>query len=152
MTTTITPFLWYDANAGDAVARYLEVFPDAELLHEQPGPDGNLFIAEIRLQGQQLTLMNGGPHHRLSAAFSLMVQVDGQEEVDRISDALIAGGGHQDSCGWLTDAFGLSWQVVPRRMLEMFTSADREAAGRAQQAMLGMKRLNLPELEAAFAG
>ena len=149
---TVTPFLWFDDNAEAAVQRYLEVFDTTELLSEQRHPDGSLFIAEIRLQGQRLTLMNGGPHFPMTEAFSLAVSVETQHEIDAISDALIAGGGRQSRCGWLVDAFGLSWQVVPSALGRLMGDPDREKAGRAQQAMMGMKRLNIQGLQDAFDG
>lgn len=150
--TTITPFLWFDDNAEQAVERYLKVFDDAELVDENRLQDGKLFIATIRLQGQTLTLMNGGPDHKLTDAFSLSVSVETQEEVDRISDALIEGGGEQGPCGWLVDAFGLSWQVVPTLLMRLLGGPDPEKAGRAQAAMMQMKRLNLQALQDAYDG
>lgn len=147
---TVTPFLWFDDVAEAAITRYLEVFDTAELLSEQRHPDGSLFIGEISLQGQRLTLMNGGPHYRLSEAFSLSVSVETQDEIDSISDALIAGGGRQSECGWLVDAFGLSWQIVPTALHRLLGDPDREAAGRAQNAMMHMKRLSIQGLQDAF--
>lgn len=150
--TSITPFLWFDDKAEAAIARYLEVFDDAEVLSETRMPDGSLFIASIRLEGTDLVLMNGGPAHQLSEAFSLSVGVETQEEVDRISDALIEGGGSQDACGWLKDAFGLSWQVVPSALPRLMGDPDPEKAGRVQRALMGMQRISVAELEAAHAG
>jgi predicted 3-demethylubiquinone-9 3-methyltransferase (glyoxalase superfamily) len=150
--TTITPFLWYDDNAEQAIERYLTVFDDAELVEENRLQDGKLFIATIRLQGQTLTLMNGGPDHKLSDAFSLSVSVETQEEVDTISDALIEGGGEQGPCGWLVDAFGLSWQIVPTLLMRLLSDPDPEKAGRTQAAMMQMKRLNLQGLQDAYDG
>lgn len=147
---TVTPFLWFDADAEQAVQRYLSIFDTAELSSEQRHPDGSLFIAEISLQGQRLTLMNGGPHVTLNEAFSLAVSVETQAEVDSISDALIDGGGTQGRCGWLVDAFGLSWQVVPTTLHRLLGDPDREAAARAQAAMMGMDRLSIQGLEDAF--
>lgn len=147
---TVTPFLWFDANAEDAIARYLSIFDTAELLSEQRHPDGSLFIGEVSLQGQRLTLMNGGPHVQLNDAFSLAVSVETQAEVDSISDALIDGGGRQSQCGWLVDAFGLSWQVVPTALHRLLGDPDREAAGRAQAAMMQMTRLSIQGLQDAF--
>jgi predicted 3-demethylubiquinone-9 3-methyltransferase (glyoxalase superfamily) len=147
---TVTPFLWFDDNAEAAIRRYLEVFDTAELVSEQRRPDGSLFIGEISLQGQRLTLMNGGPYVELNDAFSLSVSVETQAEIDAISDALIAGGGRQGACGWLVDAFGLSWQIVPTTLHRLLGDADREAAGRAQAAMMQMQRLNIRDLQDAF--
>jgi predicted 3-demethylubiquinone-9 3-methyltransferase (glyoxalase superfamily) len=150
--TTITQFLWFDDNAEQAIERYLKVFDDAELVEENRLHDGTLFVGTIRLQGQTLTLMNGGPMHRLTDAFSLSVSVETQEEVDAISDQLIEGGGEQGPCGWLVDAFGLSWQVVPTLLMRLLSDPDREKAGRAQAAMMQMKRLDLQGLQDAYDG
>ena len=152
MSVTITPFLWFDDNADAALKRYVEVFDDAEVLDETRMPDGSLFIASIRIQGQDLIMMNGGPAHRLTESFSLSVGVETQEEVDRYSDALIEGGGSQDACGWLKDAFGLSWQIVPTALPRLMGDPDPEKAGRVQEALMGMKRISIAELEAAHAG
>ena len=150
--TTVTPFLWFNDNAGEAIERYQKVFPDTEVVDEQRMPDGTLFIATIRLKGQDLVLMNGGPAHELTEAFSLAVGVETQQEVDEISDALIAGGGQQGNCGWLIDAFGLSWQVVPSLLGRLLGDPDRDKADRAQAAMMKMMRLDLQVLQDAFDG
>lgn len=150
--TTVTPFLWFNDNAGEAIERYQKVFPDAEVVDETRMPDGTLFIATIRLQGQELVLMNGGPSHELTEAFSLSVGVETQQEVDEISDALIEGGGYQDNCGWLKDAFGLSWQVVPSILGRLMSDPDPEKAGRTQAAMMQMKRLSVQGLQDAYDG
>jgi predicted 3-demethylubiquinone-9 3-methyltransferase (glyoxalase superfamily) len=150
--TTITPFLWFDDNAGDAIERYQKVFADTEIVDETRAPDGSLFIATIRLQGQELVLMNGGPYNKLNEAFSLSVGVETQEEVDTISDALIEGGGEQGNCGWLVDAFGLSWQVVPSLLGRLLGDPDREKAERTQAAMMKMMRLDLQGLQDAYDG
>lgn len=152
MSITITPFLWFDDNAEEAIGRYCAVFPDTEVLDSQRGPDGKLFISTIRLQGQKLTLMNGGPSNRLTEAFSLAVSAETQEEVDRISDALIAGGGEQSYCSWLTDAFGLSWQIVPTLLFTLMGDPDPVRAGRVRDAMLQMKRIDMAGLQAAYDG
>ena len=149
-TITVTPFLWFDDNAEEAIARYQKVFPDTQVVEENRHPDGSLFIGTVRIQGQTLTLMNGGPDHKLSDAFSLSVSVETQAEVDTISDALIDGGGAQGRCGWLVDAFGLSWQIVPTTLFRLFADPDREAAGRAQAAMMQMTRLSIQGLQDAF--
>ena len=150
--TTITPFLWFNDNAEQAIERYLKVFDEAELVDENRLHDGKLFVATIRLQGQPLTLMNGGPMHQLTDAFSLAVSVETQEQVDRISDALIDGGGEQGPCGWLVDAFGLSWQIVPTLLMRLLSDPDPEKAARTQAAMMQMKRLNLQALQEAHDG
>jgi predicted 3-demethylubiquinone-9 3-methyltransferase (glyoxalase superfamily) len=149
---TVTPFLWFDSNAEDAIKRYLTVFDDAELVSEQRNPDGSLFIGEIRLQGQTLTLMNGGPSYQLTEAFSLSVSVDTQEEVDRFTAQLIEGGGRQQPCGWLVDAFGLAWQIVPKILVELMSDPDREKADRVTQAMLRMTKIDIQALKDAYDG
>lgn len=150
MTISITPFLWYDDNAEEAIERYCATFPETELISIQRHPDGTFFIGEFRLQGQSLVAMNGGPTNKLTDAFSLSAQVESQEEVDRISDALIAGGGFQQPCGWLTDAFGLSWQIVPTLLFTLMGDPDPAKAGSVRDAMLQMTRLNLAELQRAY--
>lgn len=149
---TITPFLWYVDNAEAAIERYLKVFDTTELVDSQRGPDGNLFLATIRLQGQHLALMNGGPSHQLTEAFSLSVSVETQEEVDRISTDLIEGGGSQGACGWLVDAFGLSWQVVPTILPRLMGDPDQEKAGRVVAAMMQMTKLSVRGLQDAYDG
>lgn len=150
--TTITPFLWFNDNAGEAIERYKKVFPDTKVVNETRMPDGKLFIATIKIKGQELVLMNGGPAHQLSEAFSLSVGVETQQEVDEISDGLIDGGGYQDDCGWLKDAFGLSWQIVPSILGKLMSDPDPEKAGRTQAAMMQMKRLSVQGLQDAYDG
>jgi len=152
MSIKVTPFLWYVDNADAAIKRYVDVFDDVEILDETRLPDGSLFIASIRLQGTDLILMNGGPAHRLSEAFSLSVAVETQEEVDRLSDALIAAGGAQDSCGWLKDAFGLSWQIVPSVLPRLMGDPNPQKAGRVQTALMGMERISIQGLLDAYDG
>ncbi|MBC7630106.1 VOC family protein [Aeromicrobium sp.] len=151
-TISITPFLWFDNNASDAIERYLTVFPDSELVNENRMPDGSIFIATLRLQGQEIMLLNGGPAHPHTEAFSLSVGVETQEEVDSISEALIDGGGEQGPCGWLTDAFGLSWQVVPALLGQLMSDPDPEKVGRVGTALRQMTRLNLQGLQDAYDG
>ena len=149
---TVTPFLWFDDNAEAAIERYLSIFDTTELLSEQRHPDGSLFVAEISLQGQRITLLNGGPMFRLSEAFSLSVSVETQDEIESISDALIDGGGRQTQCGWLVDAFGLTWQIVPTALARLLGDPDAEKAARVQAAMLQMKRLDIQGLQDAYDG
>lgn len=149
---SITPFLWFDANAEDAIKRYQSVFPDTEIVNEQRHPDGSLFIGTIRLHGTDVTLMNAGPHYKLSEAFSFAVTVETQVEVDRISDELLEGGGTQSQCGWLVDAFGLSWQIVPTLLFQLMGDPDPAKAVRVRDAMMQMTRLDLAALQAAYDG
>ena len=148
---TITPFLWFDGRVAEAVRFYTTVFGDSAILEESPGPDGELFMARLRLAGQELVLLNGGPVYQLTPAFSLFVSVEGQDEVDRYWDALIDGG-EPSRCGWLVDRFGVSWQIVPTALGRLMGDPDRERAGRVTQAMLGMVKLDVAALQAAYDG
>lgn len=150
--TTITPFLWFEGDVRAAVERYLEVFDEAELLEATPGPDGDYFVATLQVHDTRFTILAGGDHYTLNEAFSLMVTVDTQDEVDRLWAALLEGGGSELACGWLTDRFGLTWQVVPAGVPEMLTSSDRAAADRAQAAMMSMQKLDLAVMRAAYEG
>ncbi len=150
--TTITPFLWFEGRVREAVERYLEIFEDAELLETTPGPDDDYFVATMHLHGVRFSILAGGPDHVLSEAFSLAVAVDTQEEVDRLWDLLLEGGGRELACGWLTDRFGLTWQVLPTGLPAMLTSSDREAAQRTSEVMMTMNKLDLAQLQAAYEG
>lgn len=150
--TTITPFLWFNDNAGGAIERYQKVFPHTEIVNETRMPDGALFVSTIRIHGQDIILMNGGPAHPQTEAFSLSVGVETQNEVDTISDALIDGGGYQDACGWLKDAFGLSWQIVPATLMQLLGDPDPVRVGRVNEALMQMKRIDIAGLQEAYDG
>jgi predicted 3-demethylubiquinone-9 3-methyltransferase (glyoxalase superfamily) len=145
-TTTITPFLWFDNTVPQAVDFYKSVFPDAkvDLVSD--------FLALFELQGQRFYALNGGPQFKFTEAISFFISVDTQEEIDYYWDKLIAGGGEPSMCGWLKDKFGLSWQVIPRKLMEYQASSDRAAAERAQQAMLKMRKIVIADLDRAYAG
>lgn len=149
---TVTPFLWFDADAEAAIEHYRTAFPDLRVVEELRMPDGALQTATIELAGQRVTLLNGGPGHPHTDAFSLLVTCEGQAEVDRLWDALLSGGGSPGPCGWLTDPFGVSWQVVPSRFLELTADPDPERVQRVIQAMLTMSKFDVAQLEAAAAG
>ena len=109
---------------------------------------GEVATVDFLVAGLPVQLLNGGPHFRLSEAFSLSVTVDGgQDEVDRLWDALIVDGGEPSQCGWLKDRFGVSWQIVPKRLMELLGDPDKEKAQRVMQAMLQMKKIEIGELE-----
>lgn len=141
---TLSVFCWFESGARDAYLRYHEVFGTGTVDAPEPFHAGT-----VELPGLTLQVFNGGPHHSFNDAISLFVSVETQEEIDRISDGLIAGGGEQRQCGWLRDAFGVSWQVIPTRLGALLGNPDRDAAGRVHQAMLTMHRLDLAALEAA---
>jgi predicted 3-demethylubiquinone-9 3-methyltransferase (glyoxalase superfamily) len=152
--TTITPFLWFDGNVDDAVSSYGTIFADFELLESSrypeaiPGMGGQIMSATVTLAGTRLILFNGGPALTLNPAFSLMVLVDDQAELDRLWDALCEGGA-PSQCGWLVDRFGVSWQIVPRQLGELMGSPEPGVAERVTQAMLQMVKLDISTLEAA---
>ena len=144
----ITPFLWFDNNAEDAVNFYLSVFKDAKKISEVrsngvgPWPEGAIALVTIELMGQQMTFLNGGPAYKLSEAFSFFISCDTQEEIDYYWNALQQGGA-EVQCGWLKDKFGLSWQVAPKNISELIRHPN------AMKAMMGMKKLDIATLKAA---
>ncbi|MBU1175705.1 MAG: VOC family protein [Alphaproteobacteria bacterium] len=151
----ITPCLWFHAD-GEAAARfYVDLFANSKMITpETPTPQGApppvMVVAEIA--GQQMQFLNGGPHYTLSPAFSLSVNCVDQDEVDHYWAALLADGGREDMCGWLTDRFGVSWQIVPRRLIELMGDPDHAKAQRVTEAMLKMRKLIVADLEAAAKG
>ena len=156
--TRLIPHLWYSAEAEEAARFYVSVIPDSRIDHvstlpvETPsGPAGSVAIVEFTLAGQPVTGFTGGPLDPFNHAISLMIECDTQENVDRIWDALLDGGTPEE-CGWLRDRWGVSWQIAPRRLMEMIRGDDRAAAARAAEAMRGMVKLDLAALERAFAG
>lgn len=158
MAGTITPCLWFDGNAEDAARHYVGVFADAaigsiayygENMHK---PVGQVLTVEFTLRGLPFLALNAGPGVAFTDALSLMVDCASQAEIDHHWDGLIAGGGHAVQCGWLKDRFGVAWQVFPAAMTEMRRTGSPEAVQRMMQAMMGMVKLDLAALEAAFAG
>lgn len=147
----ITPFLWFDDNAEEAINFYRSVFPSSTLVNTMPGPGGKLMGATFELEGQRFLALNGGPHHKFTPAISMFVNCETQAEVDDLWTKL-SDGGREDQCGWLQDRFGLSWQIIPTALPKLLGNADREGAGRAMQAMLGMRKIDIAGLERAFAG
>jgi predicted 3-demethylubiquinone-9 3-methyltransferase (glyoxalase superfamily) len=142
----VTPFLWFDDQAEQAAQRYAEVFPDATIHATQRG--GGVTIVAIEIQGQQLTLFDGGPAQQLTEAFSLVVHCADQAEVDYYWDAL-SEGGQTNVCGWTKDRFGVSWQVVPTRFFELLQDPDPAVSGRVMAAMMQMTKFDIAALEAA---
>jgi len=156
----ITPFLWFDNQAEDAANFYASVFPNSKVNKvayypgEAPGggKPGKVMTVEFELDGQKVIALNAGPTFKLDEAFSFVIDCDGQEEVDHYWNNLTADGGQESQCGWLKDRFGMSWQVTPRQLIEATTSPDREAAGRAFQAMMTMQKIDVAKIQAAFEG
>ncbi|GAA3334927.1 VOC family protein [Curtobacterium albidum] len=150
---TITPFLWYDDQAEPAARYYTSLFEDSRVDSVARMPDGSALVVEFTLLGQPYRAMNGGPGHPHTDAVSFQVDVDTQDELDRVWDALLADGGEPVACGWLRDRWGLSWQVTPSMMGELMTgSGEPEANARVFAAMQQMVKLDIPALRAAAAG
>jgi predicted 3-demethylubiquinone-9 3-methyltransferase (glyoxalase superfamily) len=153
----ISPFIWFDNNGGEAMDFYLSIFKNSKVIRAAynppggPGPVGALLVASIQLEGQEITLMNGGPGHPLTDAISLTINCESQDEVDYYWDRLLSGGGSEIACGWLKDKFGLYWQVTPIILTRMLADADKAKAGRVMQAMMKMVKLDIRVLEAAAA-
>jgi predicted 3-demethylubiquinone-9 3-methyltransferase (glyoxalase superfamily) len=153
----IVPNLWFDTEAEDAANFYTSVFKNSRVTsishygEAGPRPAGTVLTVEFELEGQAFTALNGGPDFKFDEAISLLINCESQEEVDYFWDELSAGG-EEGPCGWLKDKYGVSWQVVPRRLIELTTGPDREAAARAFEAMLKMVKIDVAELERAARG
>jgi len=148
---SITPFLWFNDQAEEAMNFYLSIFKNSAVVSTMPGPDGKLLGGTFVLNGQEFMMLNGGPMYTFTPAISLFVSCDTQDEVDYYWEKLTEGGS-EEPCGWLKDQFGLSWQIVPTALGNLLGDADREKAGRALQAMLQMKKIDIATLQAAFDG
>ncbi|MCZ2812890.1 VOC family protein [Modestobacter sp. VKM Ac-2979] len=154
----IVPNLWFDSQAEEAAHYYIDVFGEGRVLgvarypEGAPGPAGSVMSVEFELAGQRFVGVNGGPQFPFTEAVSFQIDCADQPEVDRYWDRLVGDGGEESECGWLKDRYGLSWQVVPAGMDELFADPDPSRAQRAVQAMLGMRKLDLPALRAAADG
>jgi predicted 3-demethylubiquinone-9 3-methyltransferase (glyoxalase superfamily) len=153
----ITPFLWFDGKAEEAMNFYVSIFKDSKIVSvarcgdKGPGPKGTVMTATFQLHGQNFIALNGGPMFTFSPAVSFLVNCETQAEVDELWDKLSAGGEKQ-RCGWLKDKFGLSWQIVPTVLGQMMQDKDAAKAGRVMQAMLQMDKLDIGRLQQAYNG
>jgi predicted 3-demethylubiquinone-9 3-methyltransferase (glyoxalase superfamily) len=151
----IVPNLWFDTQAEEAAHYYIDVFGSGRILsvsrypQGSPGPAGSIMAVEFEASGLRFVGINGGPQFPFTEAVSFQIDCADQAEVDRFWDRFIGDGGEESQCGWLKDKYGLSWQVVPAGMGEMFADPDPARAQRAVQAMLGMKKLDVAALRAA---
>jgi predicted 3-demethylubiquinone-9 3-methyltransferase (glyoxalase superfamily) len=159
MADKIIPCLWFDGAAEEAASFYVTLLPDSRVdgVHRSPtdypaGKEGDVLTVEFTLAGQPFVALNGGGEFKFNEAVSFQIPCEDQAEIDRLWEAIGAGGGQPIACGWIKDRFGLSWQVFPRRLPEMLASPDREAAKRAMEAMMKMVKIDLGEIERAFAG
>jgi predicted 3-demethylubiquinone-9 3-methyltransferase (glyoxalase superfamily) len=153
----ITPFLWFNQEAEEAANLYVSLFKDSKILGVSrygdagPGPKGSVMTVEFQLAGQKFTALNGGPHFKFTEALSLFVDCDSQEEIDTLWSGLTTNGGQESQCGWLKDRFGLSWQIVPSRFMQMMQDKDPKRSQRVMQAMLTMTKFDIARLEEAYA-
>ena len=153
---TFYPCLWFDGKAEEAAAFYTSLLPDSRVdkVWRSPadtpsGPAGMVLTVDFTLEGQRLQGLNGGPDFRFNEAVSFVIECDNQAEVDRLWDALTADGGEAGPCGWLKDRYGLSWQIVPRELIQLMDDPDPERARRAMEAMLKMGKIEVEELRRA---
>lgn len=155
----IAPCLWFDGKAEEAAQLYTSVFPDSRIdaVNRSPAdnpstPKGAVLTVDFSLTGQRFIGLNGGPEFPFTEAVSFTIDCEDQAEVDRYWDALIDGGGSPSMCGWLKDRFGVSWQVVPKQLPELLGGSDVAGAGRAMEAMLQMKKIDVAKLREAYEG
>jgi predicted 3-demethylubiquinone-9 3-methyltransferase (glyoxalase superfamily) len=155
----IIPCLWYNHDGEEAANFYVTLFPDSRIDHVQRSPadnpsmkEGGVLVVEFTLAGQQYIALNGGPQFPFTEAISLQVRTEDQAETDRLWDAFLANGGEESECGWLKDRWGLSWQITPKRMMELLADPDRDRARRAMEAMLTMRKLDIAAIERAADG
>lgn len=153
MSATVQTCLWFDHQAQDAAETYVSLLPGSRIVASYParGNPGKTFLVHVELLGQRYSFLNGGPHYKLSPAASIEVHLDTQAEVDRLWDALLEGG-QPMRCGWLTDRFGVSWQIIPRVLIDLMLTTDDAVAARVTEVMMGMVKLDAAALEAAARG
>jgi predicted 3-demethylubiquinone-9 3-methyltransferase (glyoxalase superfamily) len=153
----ITPFLWFDNNAEEAVHFYTSIFPNSKIgkvaryTEGSPGEVGSVMTIEFELDGQPFIALNGGPHFQFNEAVSFSISCDSQEEVDYYWEKLTEGG-KEVQCGWLADKFGLPWQVNPKIIGELLSDPDKGKAARVMQAMMKMIKIDIAELQRAYDG
>jgi len=151
----ITPFLWFDAQAEEAMNFYTSIFKNSKIVRVSrygdagPGPKGQVMVGEFELNGQRFMALNGGPQFKFTEAVSFVISCENQEEIDYFWSNLTANGGQESQCGWLKDRFGLSWQVVPAILGELMGDKDPARAGRVMQALLQMRKLDIAALKRA---
>ena len=151
----ITPFLWFDGKAEEAMNFYISIFKNSKIVSVSrygeggPGPKGTVMTGTFQLEGQQFMALNGGPHFTFSPAISFFVNCETQQEVDELWEKL-SEGGEKQRCGWLKDKYGLSWQVIPSALGEMLQDKDAEKAKRVMKAMLQMDKIDMEGLKQAY--
>ena len=149
----ITTFLWFDNNAEEAAKFFCSVFKNSRILETShytevgPGPKGSVMTISFELDGQQFTALNGGPQFKFTEAISLVVNCQSQEEVDYYWNKLSGDGGQEIECGWVKDKYGLFWQIVPERFMQLLNDSDPAKVNRVMQAMMKMKKLDIKTIE-----
>ena len=146
----ITPFLWFDSQAEEAMNFYVSLFKNSKAGSVSRGPDGKAFTVSFELDGQEFMGMNAGPQFKFNEAVSMSVNCEDQTEVDYFWNALTADGGEESMCSWCKDKYGLSWQIVPKQLGELMGDPDPEKSGRVMQAMLKMKKIIVADLKKAY--
>jgi predicted 3-demethylubiquinone-9 3-methyltransferase (glyoxalase superfamily) len=155
-TPKITPFLWFDTQAEEAMHFYVSIFENSKIIgvsrygKSGPGPDGSVMTATFELDGQRFVALNGGPHYTFTPAISFAVRCETQAEVDRLWDQLLEGGGKPNRCGWLNDKYGLSWQIVPEALPRLLQDPNPAKASAVMQAMLKMDKIDVALLQQAY--
>ena len=151
----ISPFLWFNGNAEEAMNFYVSIFKNSKILgvarygDAGPGPKGTLMAATFQLEGQEFQALNGGPQYSFTPAISLFVNCETQEEVDELWTKLTAGG-EESQCGWLKDKFGLSWQIIPSVLRKLLGDKDARKSQRVMKAMLQMRKIDIKGLQQAY--
>jgi len=147
----ITPFLWFDSQAEEATNYYISIFKNGKVLNLHRA-NGKVLTVTFELDGQRIMALNGGPIFKFTEAISLFVDCETQEEVDALWDKLCAHGGQAGRCGWLKDKYGLSWQIMPKALMQLLSDPDPEKADAVLQAMLKMNKIVIEDLKRAYEG
>ena len=145
----VTPFLWFDTQAEEAMNFYVSIFKNSKVGSVSRGPDGKAFTVDFELDGQEFMGLNAGPLFKFNESISMFVSCEDQTEVDYFWNNLIADGGEESMCGWLKDKYGLSWQIVPKQLGELMGDPDPEKSQRVMQAMLQMNKIIVADLQNA---
>jgi len=148
----ITPFLWFDTQAEEAMNFYVSLFKNSKVKDISRGPDGRAFIVSFELDGQEFMGLNAGPQFKFNEAVSMYVDCADQAEADHFWNALTVDGGEESQCGWLKDKYGLSWQIVPRQLTKLMGDPDPAKSQRVMDAMLKMQKIIVADLQKAYDG
>ena len=148
----ITPFLWFDTQAEEAMNFYVSLFKNSKVNNISRGPDGKAFTVSFELDGQEFMALNAGPEFKFNESISMYVDCEDQAEVDYFWNALTADGGEESMCGWLKDKYGLSWQIIPKQLGELLGDPDPDKSKRVREAMFKMLKIIVADLQRAYDG